>query len=216
MADPQIEAGRVCALDSRVMLVVFMISTAFMVVAVGSIIYFSSERYRHSGLQGYVGPDRCSECHEEQAAAWVETRMARSFEALRRGACIKEKELAGLDPDTDYTHDEECLPCHTTGYGKVGGFVSIEETPEMAGVTCEACHGAGGRYVGTVMDTDEPTFDTRDAQEAGLIYPPTARVCRQCHNEDSPFVDLAYVFDYDERVSSGTHHHFALKYEHNR
>jgi hypothetical protein len=140
--------------------------------------------------------------------------MAQSFDALRPGVYAEEKRMVGLDPQQDYTEVDGCLVCHTTGYGMVGGFVSMEETPEMAGVTCEACHGPGGMYVETVMDADDPTFRTNEARDAGLVYPPTARVCRKCHNEDSPFIDVGYQFDYAERVARGTHEHFQLKYDH--
>jgi hypothetical protein len=172
------------------------------------------ERHSHTPRYGYLGPQTCAECHEKQAASWANTRMAQSFAVLRPRTKVKEKEMAGLDPDVDYTENENCLPCHTTGYGKVGGFVSMEKTPHMAGVTCEACHGAGGTYVDTVMKKDDPTFDTSTARAAGLIYPPRARVCRTCHNEDSPFIDMEYRFDYKERVKRGTHEHFQLAYEH--
>ena len=69
-------------------------------------------------------------------------------------------------------------------------------------------------YVDTVMDAQDPMFETKAAREMGLIYPPTARVCRKCHNEDSPFVKVDYKFDYAERVVQGTHQHYPLKYEH--
>ena len=140
--------------------------------------------------------------------------MAQTFEVLRPGAKRKEKELADLDPEMDYTPEEECLPCHTTGYGLVGGFTSIEETPEHAGVGCEACHGAGGRYVNTVMSPDRPNFTTAEAAALGLVYPPTETVCRKCHNKNSPFIDMGYSFDFSERVKSGTHEHYELEYEH--
>jgi hypothetical protein len=178
--------------------------------------YLSRQRHTHPTDFKYVGPRKCAKCHEEQAASWEETRMAMSFDALRPGIYAAEKEMVGLDSEADYTHDEDCLPCHTTGYGKVGGFVSIETTPDMAGVTCEACHGAGGMYVDTVMDPDDPTFDTSQGRDAGLVYPPSARICQGCHNENSPFVDIGYQFDYKKKVAEGTHRHFQLKYDHGR
>ena len=142
--------------------------------------------------------------------------MARSFEVLRPGVAPEAKRIAKLDPDADYTHDPICLACHTTGYGLVGGFSSIEKTPHMAGVTCEACHGPGGGYVDTVMSRSKPEFLTQDAVQRGLKYPPTEETCRVCHNENSPFVGMDYVFDFKERVSRGTHRHYRLQYKHSK
>ena len=184
------------------------------VVAFLLIFYLSIRGHEHVSPGKFVGPHKCKECHEKQFASWKQTRMANSFEVLRAGAKAKEKQLAGLDPSMDYTHSSECLPCHTTGYGRSGGFVSIEKTPDMAGVTCEACHGDGGGYVGTVMNPTQPFFRTAEARKAGLVYPPTENVCRECHNAHSPFVGIEYKFDFDERVKRGTHEHFQLKYEH--
>lgn len=179
-----------------------------------ALIYFSMGKYEHISQGRFVGPLKCKECHPQQYASWKKTRMANSFEALRPGEKAREKRLAGLDPDKDYTQDPSCLPCHTTGYGLVDGFVSIEDTPQMAGVTCESCHGHGGSYAKTVMDPKNPEFKTVTAREAGLVYPPKENVCRECHNSRSPFVGMKYKFHYDERVKLGTHEHYHLKYEH--
>lgn len=174
-------------------------------------------KHQHGvGVFGYVGAEKCKQCHEKQFKDWQETRMARSFEVLKPGVAVEAKRIAKIDPNTDFTHDAACLPCHTTGYGLVGGFSSIEQTPHMAGVTCEACHGPGGGYVETVMSRDKPTFLAKDAVEKGLQYPPTEAVCRVCHNENSPFVGMDYVFDFKERVSRGTHHHYPLQYTHDK
>ncbi len=179
------------------------------------LMFFTGRRADHLSPGTLVGPEACAECHQEQARAWKETRMAKTFEALRPGVMVEAKRIAGLDSGKDYTRDEKCLPCHTTGYGTAGGFVSIEETPEMAGVTCEACHGSGGLFIG-VMKTGDPSFDTseaREARRAGLVYPPTDRICRTCHNEDSPFFDMGYRFDFTRRSEQGTHQHFQLRYD---
>lgn len=177
-------------------------------------LYLIYGRHHHPSPGTYVGPENCKECHEDQAASWQETRMAMTFEVLRPGVKVQEKEMAGLDPDFDYTSDEDCLPCHTTGYGLEGGFVSYEKTPNMAGVTCEACHGPGGAYAEGLMGAQDANFTTADARDAGLVYPPTAWVCLSCHNDESPFIGMDYKFDFSERVAQGTHAHFQLKYDH--
>ena len=177
-------------------------------------IYFFNAQHSHVFSGAFVGPLICQECHEDQAESWHQTRMAMTFDVLRPGVMVQEKEMVGLDPDYDYTRDEDCLPCHTTGFGLVGGFVSFEETPEMAGVTCESCHGPGGSYADGPMSIDNPNFSTIEVRDAGLIYPPTAEVCKRCHNDESPFIDMNYEFDFTERVERGTHTHHKLKYDH--
>jgi len=177
-------------------------------------LYLKYGRHDHASPGTFVGPESCQECHEKQAASWCETRMALTFEVLRPGVKGKEKEMAGLDPDYDYTREEECLPCHTTGYGLEGGFVSFETTPNMAGVTCEACHGPGGAYADAMVRNGDTKFSLNEARDAGLVYPPTDWVCLRCHNEDSPFIGMDYKFDFSERVGMGTHAHFQLKYDH--
>jgi hypothetical protein len=94
----------------------------------------------------YIGSNNCRKCHMKQYKSWAETKMAKAFEHLKPGVAAEAKQAAGLDPDKDYTSDAACLPCHTTGYGKEGGFVDIATTPDLAGVGCEMCHGAGGSY----------------------------------------------------------------------
>ncbi len=136
------------------------ITGVVVILVIGAIIYFTMGKYDHISKGQFVGPGKCRECHKEQYDSWKKTRMANSFNVLRPGVNAKEKQMVGIDPDKDYTHDETCLPCHTTGYGLVGGFVSIEKTPEMAGVSCEACHGHGGSYVNTVMSPKNPRFKT--------------------------------------------------------
>jgi len=178
--------------------------------------YFVFRRHEHISTEGYVGNKVCRECHKEQYESWAKTRMARTFEVLRPGKKSREKQLVGLDPNKDYTTDAKCLGCHTTGYGRVGGFVSREKTPEMAGVGCESCHGPGGMYVRTVMSLENPNFPTSEAVAAGLIYPPSAKVFARCHNSRSSFVGKGYKFDFEERVARGTHEHRKLRYDHLR
>jgi hypothetical protein len=94
----------------------------------------------------YVGANKCKACHIKQYKAWNKTSMATSFENLKPGIKAEEKKKAGIDPDKDYTADKNCLRCHTTGFGKPGGFKSLEETPKLVNVQCEECHGPGAEY----------------------------------------------------------------------
>jgi hypothetical protein len=163
----------------------------------------------------YVGAKKCKMCHIKQYKSWEKTTMADSFENLKPGVKAEAKKKAGIDPDKDYTADESCLKCHTTGYGKPGGFVSIEETPKLAGVQCEGCHGPGSEYKDIMKKNKEYKLD--EVKAAGLIIPSEDEAgCMVCHGADSPFtekVDPAYKWDFKERLEK-THEHFPLKNAH--
>ena len=94
----------------------------------------------------YIASKNCKKCHFKQYKSWQETAMAQAFESLEPGVKAEAKTAAGLDPQADYTQDASCVGCHVTGFGEAGGFTSVEETPELVGVGCESCHGAGGTY----------------------------------------------------------------------
>ena len=162
----------------------------------------------------YVGVKKCKMCHIKQFKSWEKTSMATSFENLKAGMKADAKKKAGLDPEKDYTTDANCLVCHTTGYGKPGGFTSIEATPKLINVQCESCHGPGGDFRKVMKDKK---FKLADVVAAGLILPnEKVNNCMECHGSDSPFnetVDAKYKFDIKERLKK-THEHYPLKYEH--
>jgi mono/diheme cytochrome c family protein len=163
----------------------------------------------------YIGAKKCKACHIKQYKAWKKTKMANSFENLKPGVKAEAKKKAGLDPNKDYTTDENCLKCHTTGYGKPGGFKSLEETPKMINVQCEVCHGPGSEFR-KVMKKNKK-FKLDEIKAAGYILPSEDEEgCMVCHGGESPFnekVDPKYKFDFKERLEK-THEHFPLKYKH--
>ncbi len=169
----------------------------------------------NAGDAKYVGAKKCKACHMKQYKAWQKTNMATSFENLKPGVKAEEKKKAGLDPDKDYTADADCLKCQTTGYGKPGGFKSLAETPKLANVQCEACHGPGSEYR-KIMKKNKK-FKLAEVKAAGWILPSEdEKGCMVCHGGDSPFsekVDPKYKFVFKERLEK-THKHFPLKYEH--
>ena len=163
----------------------------------------------------YIGSRKCKKCHLKQWNSWSKTKMAKAFELLKAGVNADPKKKAGLDPDKDYTTDKECIPCHVTGYGKPGGFVDTLQTPDLAGVGCEMCHGPGGTYVqDQYMSTKNKKYKKADLVPLGLVDTVSKIQCEVCHNTKSPFVGDDYVFDFQKRKEEGTHESFPLKYEH--
>jgi hypothetical protein len=163
----------------------------------------------------YQGTQKCKKCHIKQYKGWSQTKMAKAFELLKPGVRAEEKKSVGLDPEKDYTKDETCIPCHTTGYGKSGGFTSLEETPELVGVGCEVCHGPGGGYLREgYMTMKNKMYKRSELIEAGLVIPDASTCTALCHNENSPFFKADQPFDWEKRKSEGTHEHLPLKYDH--
>jgi hypothetical protein len=160
----------------------------------------------------YVGTKNCKKCHIKQYRSWVQTRMSQAFDILKPGNNVETKTAAGLDPEKDYTGDAECLVCHTTGYGKEGGFVDEASSADRLGVGCEMCHGAGGEYTAPdLMSLKNREYQRADVIAAGMVHPVDEARCRTCHNEDSPtFVE----FDFATMKPQGTHENLPLKYKH--
>ncbi|MCP4007321.1 MAG: redoxin domain-containing protein [bacterium] len=108
---------------------------------------------------GYSGADTCLACHSSQHETWSLTNHAYAFETLAEHA---------------EDRNPECLPCHTVGWDKKGGY-SLEKRPDhLRGVQCENCHGRGGPH-------QSPDFIKDDFQE----------VCEGCHTQEH---SLRFIF----------------------
>ena len=159
----------------------------------------------------YVGAARCRVCHLPQHKSWHETGMANSIELLKPGVAAEAKRAHNVDPDKDYTNDPQCVSCHVTGFGQPGGFVSLEETPKLAGVQCETCHGPGKGYLKpNLMSLQNKEYKRSDLVAAGMVIP-SAEMCRECHNKESPFYK---PLDLEANLTEGTHNHVPLKFDH--
>jgi hypothetical protein len=109
----------------------------------------------------YVGTEACKTCHQKQYENFTKySRMSRSFVAVEKMKNkITQEELKG------------CYHCHTTGYGKKGGFISVEKTPHLKDTGCEVCHGPGKKHV----ETKNPLHIRRKF---------TLQICEPCHTEE--------------------------------
>jgi len=102
----------------------------------------------------YAGADNCKMCHSDKHKEWSKTAHARAFDLL---------------VNVEQEKNAECLSCHSTGYGK-GGFVDLTSTANLAGVTCEACHGPGAGHMG---------------DKTKIVRTPSAAVCASCHKDQN-------------------------------
>ncbi len=112
-----------------------------------------------------VGAISCKQCHETNYRNWLKTKHAKASQTI-----VASPKYA----------QEECLICHSTGFGKVGEYATVEEVPYyLRGVQCEACHGEGRGHPG----------------KGGIERKVTLGVCRNCHTKDqSPtFNYVAYL-----------------------
>jgi len=100
-----------------------------------------------------VGPETCKACHPAAYEAWKNGPHARARDSL-----------TGRSRD-----DARCLSCHAP---------QLEDG--LSGVTCEACHGGGGRYSARYVMKDPEL-----ARAVGLVDP-TEKTCLACHTDSTP------------------------------
>jgi len=103
----------------------------------------------------FVGSGGCSSCHADQYSDWSGTPHASAWDAI-----------ATVPPPMQ----QDCIVCHTVGFGQPTGFTSIDTTPHLAGVGCENCHGPAAAH---------------KYGDHSLVRPAvtiTAEVCGGCHD----------------------------------
>ncbi len=126
----------------------------------------------HAYADDFVGAERCGSCHEVEYKQWKRSGHANS---LARLSSVQRE-------------DPTCRTCHTMS--------PANPDPNLAGVQCESCHGAGRYY--------EPSYVMRDKtlSELSGLQKIEAPVCTACHTTDAPSVDL---FKFDEKLDLVRH-----------
>lgn len=111
----------------------------------------------------YLTSKSCESCHAIAYKVWEHSKHANAIEILKQ---VKRE------------FDSSCVGCHTTGNRKTAGFEDLNQTPELANVQCEACHGPGRAH----------SAQPDESKMARL----NSSVCLQCHTRsNSPEFDFA-------------------------
>jgi formate-dependent nitrite reductase cytochrome c552 subunit len=168
----------------------------------------------------YVGSSKCKMCHMKQHKSWKKTKMALAINTLKPDHAVEVKKKFNLDPTKDNSQNKDCLECHTTGFGKAGGYAmpdpadkkAVKKANKMAGVGCESCHGPGSAYIKIHMDLlkTRRKYNVQEMYDAGMTKI-DANACSICHNEKSPTIEPGKAFDYEAMKEQGTHEHYPLK-----
>lgn len=143
----------------------FITSAIIAVLAIGISLFIG---YYHQAVaqnsdSSYISGKKCKSCHAKIFTSQAETSHAKSFDILVD---------LGEDKNT------KCIPCHTTGYGKPGGFTDAQATADLAGITCQTCHGPGSNHVKSGLTKE---------QRKATISVPTVYTCTKCHNVHKDF-----------------------------
>lgn len=173
-----------------------------------------------SATPAYEGTKSCKKCHLPVEKSWAETKHAHAMETLKPGQAVEAKSKFKLDPNKDYTQDTGCLMCHTTGYGRAGGYAlpaaddakAVKAAAKFENVGCESCHGPGSVYTPVFEEITKSgrKYKLDELRAAGLSKI-EASTCTTCHNNKSPTYDASQPFDFVKMSERGVHAHEPLK-----
>jgi peroxiredoxin len=134
----------------------------------------------------YVGSDACQSCHPAEYATWSRSGHARAVDTL------KARQQAG---------NAECLACHTTAYGKTGGFpagAAPADHADLARVGCESCHGPGGDHIGEEAVKRGSIVSLGDKCDSCVIL----QICGGCHDDAN---DPGFEFEVQDKIEAQRH-----------
>jgi hypothetical protein len=133
-----------------------------------------------------VGSAACRECHTAEYESWSKHPHSQAVASLEaRGA----------------SGDANCLRCHTTGYGRSGGFPAggaPAAHPDRVGVGCESCHGPGGEHVKPDAARRGSIVSLGDKCDSCVIL----QICGGCHDSAN---DPGFEFAVQEKIDRQRH-----------
>jgi peroxiredoxin len=134
----------------------------------------------------YVGSDACTSCHSAEHTTWAANSHAKSV------ATLSAKGEAS---------NPECLACHTTAFGKNGGFPAdgaVGDHPDLAKVGCESCHGPGGDHVPESAVKLGTIVSLGDKCDSCVIL----QICGSCHDDAN---DPGFNFEVQDKIDRIRH-----------
>jgi peroxiredoxin len=134
----------------------------------------------------YVGSDACQSCHTAEYETWAKSPHGHSLASLER---------------TNQQNDRPCLECHTTAFGKPGGFPDGGDVAlhgDLARVGCESCHGPGGDHVAEGATRLGNILSLGDKCDSCVIL----QICGSCHDEAN---DADFEFQVEEHIERQRH-----------
>lgn len=151
----------------------------------------------------FMGEQSCRECHHDamgrnQFNLWRLSRHAEAYASLGMPEAKEIARLSGIDVDP--FESPICLGCHTTAYDSEAWQRDANFHYEN-GIQCEACHGAGSRYLYTHVEASPD-----QSREMGLEMP-GERFCMICHKEKGSHVAVlgSPQFDFAEALPEIMH-----------
>jgi nitrate/TMAO reductase-like tetraheme cytochrome c subunit len=227
--------------EEQIMLKRTILGTVVLGVVAAIIGIAQADKKEESKEPKYEGSKKCQNCHDTWYMDFQKTKMNNSFDILKPGERAEAKTKSKLDPKKDYTHDADCLKCHTTGYGEKGGCIPKEKlskvtdkamlkkagerNKEMEGSGCESCHGPGSEYAKIMKEVKEEKKADPETEKAlvaaGLILPgrtdvkavaSTTLVCFDCHNKSHPNHKEFIPEEKLGLADTAFHKHYKLKY----
>lgn len=152
--------------------VLFTLATGFVLAAgalgLGLATLALAEQPPAGGQSTFTGPKRCAACHFKEYTNWKKTNHSKAYTTMAKEA-------------PKYAADAACLKCHITGYGVPGGYQGAA-TPDLVGVTCEACHGPGSTHEDIAKKyTNVKTLSAEQKKEINAPIVRKTDNCGTCH-----------------------------------
>lgn len=120
----------------------------------------------------YVGAERCGTCHQAEYKQWKRSGHATALARLSRVQ----------------REDATCRTCHT--------MAPASDDPNLAGVQCESCHGAGRYYESSYVMRDKVLAELNGLEKID------ATTCSACHTADEPSVA---PFEFEKKIDLVRH-----------
>ena len=132
--------------------------------------------FQAAGRSGFAESGDCAGCHRQASAWWSKDKHSETGARRLLGEDAKARAIAvlyGIGVEGMKRPANICMSCHAT----VDEARRSAAAPIEAGVSCESCHGAGGKFIEPHQQGGNPQLGMRALKQAA----DRAQTCAGCH-----------------------------------